>query len=610
MPVGELASPLPPAPPRASSRPRRWSTEPTNLLVALTFVVLLVVGTALSVGVPGLGLAEWLPLQLMVALYAVTGLVARWRRPHNRIGVLMLLSALAVWVTFLALLPDVHLRMVGALGSTVPLALTMHLILAFPSGRVEGRLARVVLAGGYTASTVLQVPLVLVGSAPPALWRPPYADRFVFVASWVQSVVGVSSVFLLAGLVLVRAVRADAVERRRLGPMVWYRVLLPVMIGVGALSTQLAVPLNTNLTSLQFVGLLGLPVIFLLGLLSGSFGRAGRVDELVARIGRSTPLPGELDAAVAQALGDPDARVVYARTGVEGFVDDAGRLVGDDLEPGRVVHPVRHGSVVVGGIVHRQDVVSDASELEVVGAIVALGIEAQRLAADQQALLVELRAGEAEILASRRRLLQAEDSERRRISRDLHDGAQQHIVLLGLTARQLSRTADDPAVAVAAAGIADGMTALLTELRDFIAGIMPAPLVERGLVRAVEVLAERMPVPTTVEVVAPPPALAAEVESTLYFVVSEALTNVAKHAGAAAAEVRVDLVEDVAGPAAGRPRGRVWVRVSDDGKGGADPADGSGLRGLQDRVAALGGTLEVDSPDGGGTTVTVRVPCA
>ena len=605
MPVGESSSPPSSRPARPPAYRRRWSAEPTNLLVALTFAVLLVVGTTLAVGAPGLGVPDWLPLQVMVALYAVTGLVAWWRRPHNRIGVLMLLAALAVWVSFLAVLPDPSLRTVGALCSTVPLALTMHLILAFPSGRVTGRLDRVVLAMGYAASTVLQVPLVLVGSGPPAVWRPPYADRFLFAASWVQSAVGVSSVLLLAALVLVRAVRADAVERRRLGPMVWYRVLLPVMIGVGALSTQLAVPLNTNLTSLQFVGLLGLPVVFLLGLLSGSFGRAGRVDELVARIGRAAPASGRLDAAVASALGDPDARVVYARTGVDGFVDDAGREVGEHLPPGLVVHPVRHGDVVVGGIVHREDV-GPVAELEVVAGVVALGIEAQRLTAEQRALLAELRSSEADLYASRRRLLQAEDSERRRISRDLHDGAQQHIVLLGLTARRLSRDARDPGVAAAAAGLADGMTGLLTELRDFIAGIMPAPLVESGLVRAVEVLAERMPVPTTVHVLAAPPALAAEAESTLYFTVSEALTNVAKHAGASSADVLVDAVGTAAGPG-GR---RVRVEVHDDGKGGADPADGTGLRGLQDRVAALGGTLRVVSPDGGGTTVTVEVPCA
>lgn len=124
-----------------------------------------------------------------------------------------------------------------------------------------------------------------------------------------------------------------------------------------------------------------------------------------------------------------------------------------------------------------------------------MGIDAQRLAAEQRALLADLRERETDLYASRRRLLEAEDTERRRISRDLHDGAQQHIVLLGLTARQLSRRSADPDTAASAAAIADGMTGLLTEFRDLVAGIMPEPLLERGLVPAIELLAERMPVP-------------------------------------------------------------------------------------------------------------------
>ncbi|SEQ33504.1 sensor histidine kinase [Microlunatus flavus] len=589
----------PPAGPTASRR--RWSADPAAALVAGLFLVLLVVGAVLAADAPGLAVADWLPLLGMTALYAVTGLVAWRRRPHNRIGVLMLVAALSVWVSVLGALPDRALSMIGLVCSTLPLALTLHLLMAFPSGRVQRGVDRVVVGAGYVASTVLQVPLAVVGPEPPAVWRPADAAQVLLVASWVQSVVGVSSVFLAAGLVAVRAFRADPLERRLLGPMVWYRVLLPVMIGVGALAIQVRTPLAVGLSWLQFAAVLGLPVVFLVGLLFGSFGRTGQVDELVARIGGATPSAGALSAAVAQALGDPDARVVFARTGADGFVDEAGRLVPAEPERGRHVHPVRHGGVVVGGIVHRDDALADGSEIEVVGGVVALGIEAERLAAEQRALLAELRTSESDLYASRRRLLQAEDSERRRISRDLHDGAQQHIVLLGLTARQLSRTASDPVVAASAAGIADGMTGLLTELRDFIAGIMPAPLVERGLVPAVEMLAERMPVPTTVETSGPVPPLATDAESTLYFTISEALTNVAKHASATTARVRFE-------PPAG-DGGRLRASVRDDGKGGADPADGTGLRGLQDRVAALGGTLEVVSPDGEGTTVVVEVPC-
>ena len=572
-------------------------------LVAALFLVLLIVVGALALAVPGARAMVVLPPLLTAGLYLAAGLVAWRRRPHNRIGLLMVLAGLSLWLSTLTGLETPLLTMVGLLGATLPLALTLHLVLAFPSGRVQGRLARVCVGLGYLASTLLQLPLVLVGPEPPALWRPPDAERLVFVASWVQSVVGNLGVLTAAGLVALRAVRADPVERRLLGPLVWYRVLLLLMISAGALASQLSLPLRVDLTTLQFLGILGLPVVFLAGLLFGSFGRAGELDELVSRIGASTPERGELTTAVAQALGDPQAMVVFARSEGDGFVDEDGRTVLLEPAQGRRVHAVRRGGRTVGGIVHREDLLADESVMEVLGGIVAMGIDARRLAAEQRALLSELQTSEADLYASRRRLLQAEDSERRRISRDLHDGAQQHIVLLGLRARQLSRGATDPDVAASAAGIADGMTGLLAEIRDFVAGIMPAPLLERGLVPAVELLAERMPVPTTVEVVEPPDRLAADAESTLYFTVSEALANVAKHASATSAQVLVDRCDD-GGPS------RVRVVVRDDGVGGADPAAGTGLSGLQDRVATLGGTLRVTSPAGGGTEVDVEVPCA
>ena len=593
------------SPPAVRARARRTRRgDATTTLIGALFVALLVVGGALALDRPDPQPGQVLPVLGTSALYLAAGLVAWRRRPQNRIGVLLLVTGLSIWLTALATAPTPFLMTAALVAGTMPLALTLHLILAYPSGRVEGRLARVLVGLGYLASSLLQLPVVLVGNGSAAVWDPPAAATVVHWASWLQTTVGVSSVLGASALVSVRIVHADPLERHRLGPMAWYRVLLPLLIAVGALATQLAEDrLATGLTALQFLGVLGLPVVFLVGLLLGSFGRAGEVDELVTRIGATTPDPHELTAAVALALGDPEAVVVYARTDVDGYVDETGRPVPDPPGRGRRIHPVAYNGRTVGGILHHEDLVADTSVMEVLGGIVAMGIDAQRLAAQQLALLADLHARETDLHGSRRRLLQAEDTERRRISRDLHDGAQQHIVLLGLRARQLSRGATDPDVAASAAGIADGMTGLLAEIRDFVAGIMPAPLLERGLVPAVELLAERMPVPTTVEVVEPPDRLAADAESTLYFTVSEALANVAKHASATSAQVLVDRCDD-GGPS------RVRVVVRDDGVGGADPAAGTGLSGLQDRVATLGGTLRVTSPAGGGTEVDVEVPCA
>jgi signal transduction histidine kinase len=199
---------------------------------------------------------------------------------------------------------------------------------------------------------------------------------------------------------------------------------------------------------------------------------------------------------------------------------------------------------------------------------------------------------------ARARIIAAADAERRRIERDLHDGAQQRLVALSLTLGLAeSRLAADPAGAAPLLAQAREEAKLaVQELRELASGIHPALLSERGLGPALEALAARAPVPTTVAGV-PAERLPPPVESAAYFVTAEALTNVAKYAGATSAAVSL-AVEN----------GALRLLVRDDGAGGADPAAGSGLRGLRDRVEALDGRLEIDSPPGLGTTVIAEIP--
>jgi signal transduction histidine kinase len=209
----------------------------------------------------------------------------------------------------------------------------------------------------------------------------------------------------------------------------------------------------------------------------------------------------------------------------------------------------------------------------------------------------ELRARVEELHASRARLVEAGDAERRRLERDLHDGAQARLVALGLllgTAR--NRAADDHELAPVLDRALGELRASLDELRELARGIHPAVLTDRGLVPALEALAARAPVPVAVDADVRGP-LPAPVERAAYFVACEALANVAKYAHATRAAVTVR-----------RAGGRVSVEVSDDGIGGASTAGGSGLRGLADRVAALDGTLGVDSPRGRGTRLRAEIP--
>ena len=210
----------------------------------------------------------------------------------------------------------------------------------------------------------------------------------------------------------------------------------------------------------------------------------------------------------------------------------------------------------------------------------------------------ELRARLEELRASRARVVQAGDAARRQIERDLHDGAQSRLVGLSLILRAArTRASADPELAGLLDTAQEELKTSLVELRELARGIHPAVLSEHGLAPALDGLASRAPVPVTLDADAVE-RLPEAVESTAYFVVSEALTNVAKYSRASSATVRVR-----------RDNGCVTVDVADDGVGGADAARGSGLRGLADRVAALDGTLSLDSPPGRGTRLHAEIPC-
>jgi PAS domain S-box-containing protein len=206
---------------------------------------------------------------------------------------------------------------------------------------------------------------------------------------------------------------------------------------------------------------------------------------------------------------------------------------------------------------------------------------------------------EEELRASRARIVQAGDDARRKLERNLHDGAQQRLVALSVSLRlaeaKLS-SADPDSAAATLAGAREELGLALEELRELARGIHPAILTDHGLAAAVRALVARMPLPVEVELAEE--QLPPQVEAALYYVVAESLANVVKYAGASSARVRLEVNDD----------GIVAAEVADDGVGGADPARGSGLRGLVDRVEALDGRLVLDSPAGGGTRVRVEVP--
>jgi signal transduction histidine kinase len=386
----------------------------------------------------------------------------------------------------------------------------------------------------------------------------------------------------------VRWRNASPAERKALVPL-W---VAGTLVGIGYLLSALGSSDPEDQFSYlmwEFRGLvqLGLPIIFLWGLLSTRLARSA-VGDLVVQL--EGPLePGGLRSAMAKALGDPTLDIAYAIEGDDRWVDADGRPV-PQPEPavGRVVTLISREDVCMAALLH--DPALDEALVRASAAAAGMAIANERLRAEVRAQLEEVR-------ASRQRIVEAGDRERRRVERNLHDGAQQRLVTISLAlAMMRDRPSLDPSVAGALEQTAAELKRAIDELRELARGIHPALLTEEGLGAAVESLADRSPVPVRLTS-GLGGRLSEPVEATAYYVVSEALANVAKYANATSALIELT-----------RRNGLVRVEVADDGVGGASIEGGSGLRGLQDRVAAVGGRLEVQSPPGGGTRVVAEMP--
>jgi signal transduction histidine kinase len=319
----------------------------------------------------------------------------------------------------------------------------------------------------------------------------------------------------------------------------------------------------------------------------------GTVADLVVELGATPDRPAIRDV-IARALGDPSVEVLYPTALPDQFVDADG--VARELPPGshadRIATRLEAEGRTIAIVVHDAAL---ADQPELVRSVAA----AARLAIDNERLAAEVRAQLAEVRASRARIVAAGDEQRRRIERDLHDGAQQRLVTLALHL-QMARArveAGDPGASAALDKASAELALALIELRRLARGLHPSALEGEGLRAAIEMLADRSTVRVAVDV--PDQRFPAEVESTAYFVVAEALTNVARHADASAVSVTARELD-----------GQLVIDVRDDGVGGAAPNHGSGLRGLEDRVAAVGGRLRVDSRPGAGTVIHAELPCA
>lgn len=532
-----------------------------------------------------------------------TGLYAWWRRPDNRSGALM------VWVGFLWFLAPLNfsdnetLFAVGLLTDSIPIAALAHLILAFPNGRLDSRYHRRLVAAGYACATLVQIPAILVwdsarsadcdGCPPNPLLV--HADEHLYnIFQAVVNLTGVVIIVLITRELVRRMSAAQGSEREIYSPVLHAGGATLVAFGCLFGSVVVGGPGAAVLRFAAFASFATVPYAFLAGLVRGRLSRAGAVAELVESLGRAEDRRGSLRGALAAALGDSSLTLAYWIPARAAYVDAAGRAV-ELPAPGssRIATTIERGGAPLAVVLHDASLAEDRDLVRAVGGAAALTLENERLAAELRARIEELR-------ASRARIVDAADAERRRLERDLHDGAQQRLVALALDLRLASASVEsDPAGARAMleAAIAE-LAEATAELRELARGIHPATLTERGLEAAVSALAGRAALPVELTGL-PEERFAPPVESAAYFVVAEALTNVARYAGATHAEVEMR-----------RDNGTLVVEVRDDGVGGADPARGSGLRGLADRVGAVDGRIAVTSPAGRGTTIHAEIPCA
>ena len=530
-------------------------------------------------------LAVWVTLS-----YVLGGLFAWRRRPDSRFGPLMIAAGLVnflstlVWAT-----SDVPFT-IGQSVDLLPPVVFLHVFLAFPDGRLRTRFERVLVATSYSVAIGLELVRMNFGDFGPhnllAVYSSPGTEE---VARKVQ--LSIVSVFCLTGVAVLaaRRLREGRPLRRSLTLLVDAFGLALVMIAFLFLSAAYGGPWVMQIRWVTFVTLGLAPAAFVAGLLYARLARSALGDLIVEL--RADLAPADLRDALARALRDPSLELAYWLPDFNTYVDVDGQSF--DIETrGRAITLIERKGGLVAALLHDSSLQDEPELLAAVTAAAGIAVENGRLEAELRARLEELK-------GSRARVIEAGQKERQRLERNLHDGAQQRLIALSLQLSLLEQRLGDRPDATARLEQARSEIALsLEELRAVARGIHPAVLSGHGLAVALESLAGRAAVPTRL-VVEIDGRLPESVEVAAYYVVAESLTNITKHAHATDASVGV-----------ARVNGDLVVEIVDDGIGGADTEHGSGIRGLADRVEALGGRLRVWTPVGGGTRVKAEIPCA
>src|SRR5215212_3099838 len=532
-------------------------------------------------------LSAWITIS-----YVSCGLLAWLRRPASRFGLLMIAAGFVSFLTDLSWISSDVPFTIGQALDLLPPVLFLHVFLAYPSGRLRGRFERALIVTAYATAIGLQVGLMSMGGfgAHNLLEVAPSPAAAVVVLH--LQLVGVSAFCLCgAGILAARRFRDGRPLRRSLGLLVDAFALGLVMIGFFLVSYAFDGPAVAEIRWATFVTLGLAPVVLLVGVLHDRLVRSA-VGELFLEL-RADPAPADLRDALARALRDPSLILAYWLPEFGSYADHDGRPVKvPDREGRRAVRLIERDGRRVAALLHDPALEDEPELLTAVTAAAGIALENARLN-------VELRARVEELRGSRARIVEAGQRERQRLERNLHDGAQHRLVALSLQLSLLEEELAGQSSATAQLERARGeIDTSLDELREIAQGIHPAVVSGHGLAVALEQLVARAPVPVRISVEIEG-RLPEAIEMAAYYLIAESLANIGKYAQASSATVEL-----------ARSNGDLHVEVADDGIGGADTERGSGLRGLADRVEALGGQLQVWSPHGGGTRLRAEIPCA
>lgn len=528
---------------------------------------------------------------LVAALSFVgSGLVAWRRRPDVWTGALMIAAGFALFAGSLANSNSALPFTIGLVLAPLPSAIIGHLILSFPEGRLHSTLERLVVAGAYFVVFVVQIVMLMFMGFEHVTGCPcPTNLLFIRDDMALHSLIMSTQRFL--GIVLAIAAAWIVVRRwqNASGPL--RRALAPILVtGSATIVLLLAELIAANsstrawaaVSSAERVAIALVPIAYLVGLFRARLGRVA-VSDLVIELGRMPAEPGHLRDALSRALRDPSLELAYWVPESETYVGIDGRTVEPAAAAGQTVTVLERHGQRIAALVHDPALGEDPALLSAVSTAAGLALENERLLAELRAQLERLR-------ESRARIVEAGDTERRRLERNLHDGAQQRLLALSYDIRLARASAGeegDTPTEMALARAVGEIQDILQELRELAHGIYPAVLAEAGIAPALATLADTAALPVEI--------LRAEhdrypdpVESAAYFTVAEALADAARR-GAGHATVTV-----------AHEAGRLVVTVEDNGSGDVSP-----MVAAADRVGALGGSLSAEP-----ARCRAEIPCA